>query len=1272
FLWRGSNVVFGAAAFERRLNARFSDVPEAVRRTGDVTERWGILTDLSPLQGPPGSVPAVDFRGENYTRAGLIRYRFAVASSDRMPADMDVPFTIYVGAAELPQRRLLWIASVEGETGDRESAPGPPVETYAPGPAVSGIVLVGPGPALVRIESPRPWESYGSISELDVAATPPELLIRRAESSNRLAPPSMLWDPPQGLAGDPKEASDTAAATRAIAEAPDTAARAVALEARARLMFRLGRSQCVPDLQQAELLFPEGSLDRDRVSITLAVVAFRSGDDLELRARVESIIRAGSRSRELFLLAAAAALGTDDLASARVWLHQARLETEDASGDLERFVAVALNETAPPGEPVDPLMGILTDLLRLRRLDPVTEVAPALEKIAARCEGEALLAAGRDLFGRGARFADWAREARMLLPYAGKSDWPPPRGMLAPLERARDLRSEEVLATPPLVRLAGRFGAWESVWMTEGAELSLSLPGPEVYEFQWRSAHAVDHGVVQRTAAPARIVVDGLPGIGTHDVLGSEPAESVFCERLPWAAPGIVDSWRAVAPAGISFVRVRVEEGAGFLSVRRVAGPVWMAWDARAGTAAADQPFPPPLLYPSFAPDPKAEFIADVRRRLDASRKAGPASRLGRNEDTEALTSLADDLLYAVFARRPGAQPEWVVRALDLYMKAHADGLGNAHWKANYGLARGLTRWTTVDLSADLPEFRRVRISQDLPDDPSVAVANALFFPFADEDATVLFNDEDSVEWHHRAAAELPLSLEIVASADPPSDAPIFFELQRDGVVVSSGPLEAGKRQMLAAGGAKEALVGVRVFSTRPLVRVKARARLLVETPEGLKPVNPERTGILYRAAAGKKAFEVRGPTLARLEKWDPTDLKATDDPAQWIADPAPIARTLVQGVPRAGAATAEFDIPHESFLRLSVRTVDGAALAALVPPDRPRGELAGEALAPPAPDLIPEPAPGRRDQWRLVEYPGMVETYALAAWRDRGSQEFRESPDRSDVEAGARLHWKPFETSMYLRLDAFLTKESGVSPVHGGRIRFHHYFLDVPDLDYLISVDYAGQALGSGYYGYSWEEDVRLRWRLRLDEQWVFFAAVHFNYWRSSLGDESFVSRAIHPLIHTDYRDAHYRWFQFEARLRAIPWQNVNVDMFATSRTEPTMIPWDTDRYHYGVIASAHYENCFVELEADRVLRLDDAHRSRQISERSVAIRTAYERWLSPGVWMSAQAGFRWSPDTHEKEATFALTFRFGGHSGDGLNHVDPENIRFLNYQQSRAPWRP
>ncbi len=1272
FLWRGNNVVFGAASIERRMDARLEDVPDAVKRTGDVTERWGVLTDLFPLLGPAGSLPSATFRGENFERAGLIRYRFAVAArGDRATTDMDVPFTMYVGPDELPGRRLLWISRAEGETGDRDSAPGPPVETYAPGPAVSGVVLVSAGPALVRIEAPREWQSYATVSELAIGSTPAELLIRRAAGSSRLAPPSGLWDPPDGVTGDPREARETAAATLAIEQAPDELARAAALEARARLMFRLGRSQSVIDLEAAEKLFPENSLDRDRVSLALAVVAFRAGDDLELRSRVEQIIRAGGRSRELFLLAAVASLGTDDLPSARAWFRQARAEPEDASTDLERLVAVAIDEPAPPGDPSDPLMAVMTDLLRLRRLDPATEVAPTLARIAERCENEALLASSRYLFGRGARFADWALQARLVLPYAGTADWPPPRGVLAPLERARDLRSEEVLATPPVVRLAGRYGAWEATWMTEGAELSLALPGPEVYEFNWRSAHAVEAGLARRDAAPARLVVEGLPGIGTHDVLASEPALNVLCERLPWAAPGKVDAWRVIAPAGQSLVRVRLLAGAGYLSVRRLAGPVWMAWDARAGARPAEIPFPPPPDLPAFAPDPKAGLVADLKRRLDESRRAGAAPRLARAEYIESLTSLGDDLLFAVITRAPGSEPEWVVRALDLYIKAHADGLGNSHWQAHYDLSRILTRWTGVDLSADLPEFRRVRISQDLPDDPAIAVSNALFFPFPDETATVLFDNEDSVEWHHRSEAEDPLHVEIVAAADVSGPA-LFYELTRDGKVIESGPLETGRRLTVAAGSGTEALVGIRVGSDRPLARVRARARLMVETPDGLKPVQPERSGLLYRASAGKRSFEVRGPTLARLETWDPTDLRATDDPAQWLAAPAPIARTLYQGVPRAGAAFADFELGHDAFVRLSVRSVDGAALAALVPPPPPQGEIAGEAQPPPAPDVLPPPAPGRRESWRLVEYPGMVETWAEGYLRNAGSLSYNEDSERNEIRSGVRVHWKAFETSIYTRLSASLLKESGFDPVHTAQVRFHHYFLDVPDLDYRIDLDYAGQPLGAGYYGYSWETDVRLRWRQPLDEQWILYLSGSFNYWWSSLKDGGLTERPPHTLVYSEYRTDHYRWLAFEARLRAIPWQNMYVDMTAATRSEPTLKPWEPDRYTYGVQAGAHYENCFFELEIDRIIRIDDAFRARRSSERGLGLSLAYERWLGPGTWMSAEAGFRWSPDTHARSAHFTLTFRFGGHSGDRLDHVDPDSVRFLDYQQSRSSWRP
>ncbi|MCC6737480.1 MAG: hypothetical protein IT452_00425 [Planctomycetia bacterium] len=1272
FLWRGNNVVFGAASEERRMDARLGSVPDAVKRTGDVTERWGVITDLFPLQGPPGSLPAVTFRGDDFGRAGIIRYRFAVATrAGAATADVDAPFAIYVGAEELPGRRLLWISRAEGETGDRETAAGPPVESYAPGPVVSGLVLVSPGPALVRIEAAREWTAYATVSELDIGATPAELLIRRAAGSERRAPFSGLWDPPLGVTGDASEAQETAAATVAIENAPDAQARAAAFESRARLMFRLGRSQSVPDLEAAEALYPENSLDRDRVSLALAVVAFRAGDDLELRARVEAIIRAGGRSRELFLLAAVAALGTDDLPSARAWFAQARLEDPDASTDLERFVAVAIDEPPPAGEPADPLMAVMTDLLRLRRLDPATEVAPVLARIADRCETEALLSASRYLFGRGARFAAWARDARLVTPFAGTSDWPPPRGVLAPLERARDLRSEEVVATPPVVRLSGRYGAWEAVWMTEGAELSLVLPGPEVYEFNWRSAHAVVDGLPRRDAAPARIVVEGLPGIGTRAIMTSLPANGVTCERLPWAVPGRSDTWRAIAPSGTSRVRVRLEAGAGFLSVRRLAGPVWMAWDARAGAAPAAAPFPPPQDLPAFAPDPRAPLVDDIRRRLDESRRVSSAAGAARPADVDSLTTLGDDLLFAVLMRLPGSDPEWVVRALDLYLKAHADGLGSPHWQAHVDLSRILTRWTAVDLSVDLPDFRRVRIAQDLPDDPAIAVSNALFFPFAGEAATVLFDESDLVEWHHRAAAEQALHVDLVAAPDDPA-IPVFYELSRDGAVVGTGTIEPGRRTTVAAGSTRESLVSVRVGSARPFARVRARARLLVETPDGLVPVRPERSGILYRAPAGKRSFEVRGPTLVRMETWAATDLQATDDPAVWQAEPAPIARTLYRGVPRAGASSAEFELEHDAYVRVSVRTVDGAALAAAVPPPPASGAIAGETEAPPAPDLLPAPAPGQREAWRLVEYPGLLETWLTGYLRDAGSLAYNEDSERNELVGGVRLHWKAFEAPVYTRLTATLRKEAGFNPVHGAQVRFRHGFLDVPDLDYRIDLDYSGEPLGDGYYGYSWETDLRLRWRQPLDEQWIFYLAGHFNYWWSSLRDGKLTRDPPHTLVYSDYRASHNRWLQFEARLRALPWQNVYVDMMAATRSEPTLRPWEPERVTYGVQAGAHVENLFAELELDRIVRFDCSHRAHRSSERGVGLTLAYERWLGPGAWMSLEAGGRWSPDSHARSAHLTLTLRFGGRSGDRLNHVDPDSVRFLDYQQSRAPWQP
>jgi hypothetical protein len=1268
YLWRGQNVVFGASAGG-------VPSPPTVESTGDVPERWAILTDLFPLDAPAGSLPSADFRGENYGRAGLVRYRLGVAvERDRAGESLDVTFSVSVGGEELPLRRLLWIGeAVEGLRLPARSF-GAPAESYAPGPVVSGMILVAPGPALVRIEASRKHRCFGSVSELDVAATPVPILTSRARSSVHPIPPSGLWAAPRGVTGDPAEGAAAAAATRAVMDAAGPLERAARLEERARLLWTLGRARAVVDFQEAEQLYPEGSLDRDRVSVALAVISFRAGNDLELRARTEAVIRAGGRSRELFLLAAVAGLGTDDLGAAAAWLDLAQREPADGSEDLERFVCASLNLPAPPGEAADPFLGVMTELLRLRRLDPAGELPAAIESLAKRCEEEAVAAASRYLFGRGARFEAWARDARMVLPYAGTSDWPPPRGVLAPLERGVDLRSEEVLSTPPVVRLAGRFGAWRVAWLTPGSELKLSLPGPEVYEFEWRSAHGVEGGVPRDRAAPARLIVEGLPGIAARAMCASEVSLSVSCERMPWAAPGEGDAWRMTAPAGTTSVAVRAQAGAGFLTVRRVVAPVWLAWDARSGPEPAPHPFPPPLELPEFAPDAKADIAADVRRRLEQSRKAAAAIRFGRAEYAESLTALADDLLFAVMTRPAEGEPEWVVRALDLYLKAHADGLGNAHWQAHYDLARVLTRWTNVDISADLPEFRRVRIPQDLPDDPAQAVSNALFFPFPNDSGSVLFDNADLVEWHHRAAEPHPLHVEIVAANEPFSNERVLVEISKDGRIAATGELAVGVARTFEVGSEKEALLAVRVASPLPGLRVRARVRLMVEAPGGgLAPVVPERRGLLYRAPAGRLAFAVRGPTLARLETWEPGDLKPTADPGEWTAAPAPIAATLTAGVPRAGAATAAFELPDERFVRLAVRTVDGPALARAAPPPLPAGDITAEAGAPPSPERAPEAPERRRDEWRLVEYPGMLEVFSQGTMRSEGSEDDEtDSGQRDEIRGGLRLHWKGFDEPVYMRFTLYGLKESSFPVVQGAQIRVQHYFLERPDLSWRVLVDAAGEPLGGGYYGYSYEVDARLRWRCELDEQWLFYLSGALNHWWSSLEDASHSEEPPHRYVFNDYRNDHPRWLEFQARLRALPWQNVRVDMYGITRSNKSRLPWDVDRWRYGVEVAAHYEDLFVELQASRIVRVDDDHRAHRGSERRVGATLAYETWLDEGVWMSAECGYSWSPDDHSREAFAALVFRFGGHSGDRLDHVDPELVRFLNYHQSRHPWRP
>ncbi|MBI2920252.1 MAG: hypothetical protein HYY18_04105 [Planctomycetes bacterium] len=1261
YLWRGQNVLFGLAAREDDSIARFDLSPHAIRQSRDTPEGWGFLTELFPLQGPPGSPKSLDFRGENYDRAGLARYRFAAAVTQKESLrDIDMPFSIYVGGAELPGRRLLWIAEARGQT-EEPSAESPRVETYSPGPIVGGVLLLAPGPALVRIEAPREARAYASVSELDVAATPPALLLARGAGAARTVPASGLWEGPLGVTGDPAEAAATAAATRAVLDAPEGPERAARLEERARLLYRMGRARATGDFEEAESGYARDSQDHDRVRMALAVLAFRGGDDLELRARVEELVRSGARSRELFLLAAAAALGTDEIGAARVWFAMARSQPEDGSTDLERIVAIAVGEPAPPGEAADALVAVMTDLLRLRRLDPATEVGPALARIAARCEVEALHAASVYLHGRGARFADWATEARLLAPYAGTVDWPPPRGVLAPFGRARDLRSEEVVVTPPLVRLSGRFGAWQAAWMTEGSEMVLDLPGPDLYQLEWRSAHGVEDGVPRRQAAPARLIVEGLPGMAARSVVASEPSENVLCERIPWAHPGAGDAWTALAPAGKSRVRVRLQAGAGFLTVRRVLGPVWMAWDARSGSATPATPFPPPRPQVSWAPDPRLDVVADTVRRLDESRKAaGPA---------EPLTALGDDLLFCVLSRPDAAAPEWVVRALDLYLKAHSNGLGNPHWQAHHDLARILTRWTTVDLGADLPEFRRVRITQDLPDDPALAVSNALFFPFPDDTTSVLFDSDDVVEWHHRSTPAEAVAVEIVAATDPPSDEPITADVQVDGAAAASGPLETGKRASFPLGESAESLVQVRVAARNPRIRVRARVRLMREVAGAWEPVQPERQGVLYRAPAGRTVFAVRGPTLARLETWDPSDLRATEDPAEWLAEPAPIARTRLQGVTRAGAAEAAFDLPGEVFVRLSVRTVDAPALARAAPPPVPEGSVAAEADAPPGPEYRPEPPPAEREQWRLVEYPGMAEVFTALYVRDIGSRSrAREDAERDEIRTGARLHWKPFEAPLYVRSTAEEIKESGTPAVTHSEVRLHHFFLDRPDLDYRLVADYSGEQLD--HWEVSYEFEARLRWRLELDEQWFFFLSGAYDHWWSSLRGET-PSEEPYPTVFTTYRAEHRRWLEFEARVRHVPWQNMVVDVHAGTRSNDNLRPDDADRYVYGLEVKVHYESYFAELDVSRVVRVTDNDRDRRSGERTLGFTLAWERWLGRGTWLSAQSSFAWSPDDHSRTATFALVLRFGGRSGEALDHVDPELVRFGNYQASRYPWR-
>lgn len=1262
YLWRGQNVLFGMAAREDDAVAKFDLSPHAIRESRDTPEGWGFLTELFPLHGPPGSPKTLDFRGEDYERAGLARYRFAAAVTQQEALrDLDVPFGIYVGGVELPGRRLLWVAEARLPE-EQPSAESPRVETYSPGPIVSGTFLLAPGPALVRIEAPRGIRAYASVSELDVAATPPALLLARGAGAVRAVPPSGLWEGPLGVTGDPSEAAATAAATRAVLDAAEGAERAARLEERARLLYRMGRARAIADFEEAEAGLPRDSADHDRVRVALAVLAFRGGDDLELRARVEELVRSGARSRELFLLAAAAALGTDEIGAARVWFAMARTQPEDGSTDLERIVAVAIGEPAPPGEAADALIAVMTDLLRLRRLDPAAEVGPALARIAARCEAEALHAASVYLHGRGARFADWATEARLLAPYAGTSDWPPPRGVLAPFGRARDLRSEEVVVTPPLVRLSGRFGAWQAAWMTEGAEMVLDLPGPDLYQLEWRSAHGVEEGVARRTAAPARLIVEGLPGMAARAIVASEPSEVVLCERIPWARPGAGDAWTALAPAGKSRVRVRLQAGAGFLTVRRVLGPAWMAWDARSGAAKPATPFPPPRPQVSWAPDPRLDVVTDTLRRLEESRKAsGPP---------EPLTALGDDLLFCVLTRPSSSAPEWVVRALDLYLKAHADGLGNPHWQAHHDLARALTRWTTVDLGADLPEFRRVRITQDLPDDPALAVSNALFFPFPDDTTSVLFDSDDVVEWHHRSTLAEAVSVEIVAATEPPSEEPVTADVQVDGAAAASGPLVPGKRATFALGKSAESLVQVRVAARNPRVRVRARVRLMREGPGGWEPVQPERRVVLYRAPAGRAVFAVRGPTLARLETWDPADLRATDDPAEWLADPAPIARTILHGVTRAGAAEASFDLPKEVFVRLSVRTVDAPALARAAPPPVPAGRVAAEADAPAGPDYRPEPPPAGREQWRLVEYPGMAEAFTSLIAREVGSRSrAREDAERDEIRTGVRVHWKPFEAPLYVRATAEELKESGTPAVTGGEVRLHHFFMDRPDLDWRVVADYSGEQLD--HWETSYEVELRLRWRVELDEQWFFFFAGAYDHWWSSLRNEN-PSEDPYPRLYTTYRAEHRRWLEFDARLRHVPWQNVVVDVHAGTRSNDDLRPDDADRYTYGLEVKTHWESLFAELGVSRVVRLSDRDRDHRSSERTLGATLAWEQWLGRGTWLSAQASFAWSPDDHARTATFALVLRFGGKSGEALDHVDPELVRFGNYQASRYPWRP
>ncbi|NUN47319.1 MAG: hypothetical protein HUU15_00640, partial [Candidatus Brocadiae bacterium] len=382
------------------------------------------------------------------------------------------------------------------------------------------------------------------------------------------------------------------------------------------------------------------------------------------------------------------------------------------------------------------------------------------------------------------------------------------------------------------------------------------------------------------------------------------------------------------------------------------------------------------------------------------------------------------------------------------------------------------------------------------------------------------------------------------------------------------------------------------------------------------------------------------------------------------------ISRTFLSGVARAGAGEAEFEIPGDSFVRLAVRTVDGAALARAVSPPVPRGDMAAEAVAPPAPDRIPGPREGEREQWRLVEYPGILELNVAGALRHAGEFRDGDNADVDEIRSGARLHWKPFEAPFYARFSLEARKAATYPVLLGAEIRANYTFSTRPDLSARVIVQGWVENL-HGYTGYSYETDARLRWRQVLDEQWILFVAASMNSWWSSLGDRRAASIEPHPLIHNDYRDDHDRWLAADIRLRAIPWQNVRIDMRAGTRSNRSLLPWDPDRWTYGVDVQAHHEDLFAEFSVVRVLRIDDDHRSRRTSSRIAALDVAWETWLGRGTWMSAGAGFSYDFDDHEREVRASLTFRFGGRDGTRHEHIDPELQRFERYQEARFPWR-